>query len=61
MIKKCGRKTKVSNETGYHNKYSDDNITRKIKSKTIKKIIIHINSKINNKKNINYYFFLRNK
>ena len=36
-VKKCGRKTKESNESGYHNKYSDDNITRKIKSKTMKK------------------------
>ena len=50
MIKKCGRKIKVSNETGKHNKYSDDNITRKIKSKTIKKIIIYMNNIINKKK-----------
>lgn len=55
-IKKCGRKTKVSNEPGCHNKYSDDIIIRKIKSKTIKKIIIYINSKIKNKKKYKLLF-----
>ena len=50
IFKKCGRKTKESKETGFHNKYSDDNITRKIKSKTFKKIINYINSIINNQK-----------
>ena len=48
-VKKCGRKTKESNEPGYHNKYSDDNITRKVKSKTIKKMIIYLNNITNNK------------
>ena len=48
-VKKCGRKTKESNESGYHNKYSDDNITRKVKSKTIKKMIIYLNNITNNK------------
>ena len=51
ILKKCGIKAK---EPGFHNKYSDDNITRKIKSKTFKKIINHINSIINNKKNLLY-------
>ena len=50
IFKKCGRKAKESKEPGFHNKYSDDNITRKIKSKTFKKIINYINSIINNKK-----------
>ena len=47
--KKLGRKKKDSNETGCHNKYSDDNSIRKLKNKIIKKILDYINSIINDK------------
>jgi len=47
--KKLGRKKKDSNETGFHNKYSDDNSIRKLKNKIIKKILDYINSIINDK------------
>ena len=51
-----GRKRKNSNEKGLHNKYSEDNILRKIKYNLLnilKKIIIHFILK----KIINKYYF----
>ena len=47
--KKLGRKKKFSNETGRHNKYSDDNLIRKTKNKILKKILNYINNIINDK------------
>ena len=53
--KKCGRKTKDSNETGDHNKYSNDNIVKKIKTNIFTTILLFINSiiKDNSKKLLN--------
>ena len=50
-----GRKTKISGETGEHNKYSENNMTRKIKVLLKDSIKDHINSKIKflNLKSIN--------
>lgn len=43
-----GRKRKNSNETGEHNKYSQDNIIRKIKTIVLSYLLIFINKFINN-------------
>jgi len=47
--KKCGRKNKESNEIGDHNKYSNDNIVKKIKTNFFSTILIFINSVIQDK------------
>ena len=47
--KKCGRKNKDSNETGDHNKFSNDNIVKKIKTNFFSTILIFINSVIQDK------------
>ena len=47
--KKCGRKNKNSNETGDHNKFSNDNIVKKIKTNFFSTILIFINSVIQDK------------
>ena len=41
--KKLGRKKKFSNE-GFHNKYCDDNLTRKLKTNLFRAILRYINS-----------------
>ena len=51
--KKRGRKRKMTKEVGEHNKYSEDNIIRKIKSKLLNYLTIFINSLINEKYNGN--------
>ena len=48
-LKNWEEKKKDSNETGCHNKYSDDNLIRKSKNKIIKKILDYINKIINDK------------
>ena len=47
-VKKPGRKSKNSNEKGIHNKYSQDNIIRKIKCTLLNYIFIFINNTIKN-------------
>ena len=44
--KKLGRKTKASNETGEHNKFTDDNLIRRIKSQIFKLLLHFINESI---------------
>ena len=44
--KLLGRKTKISGEVGEHNKYSENNMTRKLKVELKDSIKSHINSKI---------------
>jgi len=51
--KKRGRKRKMTKEFGEHNRYSEDNIIRKIKSKFLNYLTIFINSLINEKYNGN--------
>ena len=46
--KLLGRKKKESNESGEHNKFSDDNLIRKCKSVVLKYIFIFINNMIQN-------------
>ena len=43
-ISKRGRKSKSSNNHGYHTKFSTDNILRKIKTRFFRKIVNYINS-----------------
>ena len=44
--KKCGRKKKGDNSIGLHNKYSNDNIRRKIKHLVLKSFVSFFNEKI---------------
>ena len=44
VIKNLGRKRKNSNKKGIHNKYSEDNIIRKIKSNLLKILLKFINN-----------------
>ena len=53
--KNCGRKNKDSQDKGEHNKYSEDNIMRKIKSYFFSYLHENLNDKFNNKK----YQFLK--
>ena len=48
--KNCGRKSKESNEKGNHNKFSDDNIMRKIKSNLLNYGHKTLNDSFENKK-----------
>ena len=43
-LSKRGRKSKSSNNRGYHTKFSTDNILRKIKTRFFRKIVNYINS-----------------
>ncbi len=45
-FKKLGRKTTKSNETGEHNKFSDDNLIRKIIHEILKFLLSFINNEI---------------
>lgn len=45
-FKKMGRKRKSDNEKGEHNKFSDDNMRRKIKHVVLKSLMEFINNKI---------------
>ena len=45
-FKKRGRKTKESNETGEHNKFTDDNFNRRTKNKLLQILLSFINNKI---------------
>lgn len=45
-FKKLGRKRKSDNEKGEHNKFSDDNMRRKIKHVVLKSLMEFINNKI---------------
>ena len=47
--KKLGRKIKSDKILGEHNKYSDDNILRKLKNAVLNYVFEHINSKITEK------------
>ena len=50
---KLGRKTRKSKESGEHNKFSDDNLRRKIKHIIIDELMKFINNKIREKYNNN--------
>ena len=58
-ISKRGRKSKSSNNHGYHTKFATDNILRKIKTRFFRKIVNYINSiilsKYRNKINVLKY------